>query len=144
MKDFLGEYRHSLDAKGRLILPMDFRSPLADGAVIGIGQHNCLVVYTPEEWTRVAEEIRQLSKAGDAELDAARAFFAGARDVKPDAQGRVPIAADQRDYASLDRDVVVAGVFSRIEIWDAQRWTERKSGGQDVLSAAASLPGFGI
>jgi MraZ protein len=112
--------------------------------VIGIGQHNCLVVYTPEEWTRVAEEIRQLSKQGDAQLDAARAFFAGARDVKPDAQGRVPIAPDQRDYASLDRDVVVAGVFSRIEIWDATRWSERKGGGQDVLSAAASLPGFGI
>ena len=144
MKDFLGEYRHSLDAKGRLILPMDFRGPLANGAVIGIGQHNCLVVYTPEEWTRVAEEIRQLSKQGDAQLDAARAFFAGARDVKPDTQGRVPIASDQRDYASLDRDVVIAGVFSRIEIWDATRWAERKGGGQDVLSAAAALPGFGI
>jgi len=144
MKDFLGEYRHSLDAKGRLILPMDFRGPLADGAVIGIGQHNCLVVYTPEEWTRVAEEIRQLSKEGEAQLDGARAFFAGAREVKPDAQGRVPIAPDQRAYASLDREVVVAGVFSRIEIWDAERWNERKSGGQGVLSAAAALPGFGI
>jgi MraZ protein len=144
MKDFLGEHRHSLDAKGRLILPMDFRGPLADGAVIGIGQHNCLVVYTPEEWTRVAEEIRQLSKEGEEQLDGARAFFAGAREVKPDAQGRVPIAPDQRDYASLDRDVVVAGVFSRIEIWDADRWNARKSGGQSVLSAAAALPGFGI
>jgi MraZ protein len=144
MKDFLGEYRHSLDAKGRLILPMDFRGPLADGAVIGIGQHNCLVVYTPEEWDRVREEIRQLSKQGDAQLDAARAFFAGARDVKPDAQGRVPIAPDQRTYAALDREVVVAGVSSRIEIWDTERWNERKGGGQDVLSAAASLPGFGI
>jgi MraZ protein len=92
----------------------------------------------------VAEEIRQLSKDGDAQLDAARAFFAGARDVKPDAQGRVPIAPDQRDYAALDREVVVAGVFSRIEIWDAERWNDRKGGGQSVLSAAASLPGFGI
>jgi MraZ protein len=144
MKDFLGEYRHSLDTKGRLILPVDFRGPLADGAVIGIGQHNCLVVYTPEEWARVAEEIRQLSKQGEPQLDAARAFFAGARDVKPDAQGRVPIATDQRDYAGLDRDVIVAGMFSRIEIWDAERWHERKGGGQSVLSAAVSLPGFGI
>jgi MraZ protein len=144
MKDFLGEYRHSLDAKGRLILPMDFRGPLADGAVIGIGQHNCLVVYTPEEWTTVAERIREMSREGDTQLDAARAFFAGARDVKPDAQGRVPIAADQRDYAFLQRDVVVAGVFSRIEIWDAERWNEHKGDGQSVLSAAASLPGFGI
>lgn len=144
MKDFLGEYRHSLDAKGRLILPADFREPLAEEAVIGIGQHNCLVVYTPEEWTRVAEEIRELSKQGEEQLDGARALFAGARHVKPDVQGRVPIAPDQRAYASLDRDVVIAGVFSRIEIWDAERWNERKHRGQGVLSAAAALPGFGI
>ena len=64
MKDFLGEYQHSLDAKGRLILPADFRGPLADGAVIGIGQHNCLVVYTPEEWARVAERDQGDVEAG--------------------------------------------------------------------------------
>jgi len=144
MKHFLGEHRHALDAKGRLILPADFRGPLADGAVIGIGQHECLVVYTPEEWERVAEEIRQMSKQGDAELDAARAFFAGAREVRPDAQGRVPIAQDQRDYAHLDREVVVIGNFMRIEIWDAERWQARKGGGQETLAAASSLPGFGI
>ncbi|MEX2254757.1 MAG: division/cell wall cluster transcriptional repressor MraZ [Acidimicrobiia bacterium] len=144
MKDFLGEHRHSLDAKGRLILPMDFRSPLADGAVIGIGQHNCLVVYTPEEWQTVAQRIREMSREGDMQLDAARAFFAGAREVKPDAQGRVPIAADQREYASLEREVVVVGQFSRIEIWDAERWDERRVDGQKTLAAAASLPGFGI
>ena len=79
MKDFLGEYQHSLDAKGRLIMPSDFRGPLADGAVIGIGTHNCLVVYTPEEWVSAAEGIRELSRQGGDQLDAARAFFAGAR-----------------------------------------------------------------
>jgi MraZ protein len=78
------------------------------------------------------------------QLDAARAFFAGAREVKPDAQGRVPIAADQREYASLEREVVVVGQFSRIEIWDAERWDERRVDGQKTLAAAASLPGFGI
>ena len=72
------------------------------------------------------------------QLDAARVFFAGAREVKPDKQGRVAIAADLREYAGLDREVMVAGVFTRIEIWDAERWRERKGGGQSVLSAAAS------
>jgi len=144
MRDFLGEYQHSLDAKGRLILPADFRGPLASGAVVGIGQHNCLVVYTEEEWEQVAKSIREMSKQGDAELDAARAFFAGARPVTPDGQGRVPIAPDQRSYAGLEREVVVSGAYSRIEIWDAERWRERKSGGQATLAAAASLPGFGI
>jgi MraZ protein len=144
MKDFLGEYQHSLDAKGRLILPADFRGPLASGAVVGIGQGNCLVVYTPEEWTQVAERIKDMSRQGDIELAAAQAFYAGARPVTPDAQGRVPIAADQRAYAGLGREVVVAGAYSRIEIWDAERWNERKSSGQATLAAAASLPGFGI
>ena len=144
MKHFLGEHQHALDAKGRLILPAEFRGPLADGAVVGIAQHECLAVYTPEEWERVAEEIRVMSKQGEQELDAARAFFAGAREVKPDAQGRVPIAQDQRDYAHLDRDVIVTGAFGRIEIWDAARWRDRKGEGQQTLAAATSLPGFGI
>jgi MraZ protein len=144
MKDFLGEYQHSLDAKGRLIMPSDFRGPLADGAVIGIGTHNCLVVYTPEEWVSAAEGIRELSRQGGDQLDAARAFFAGAREVTPDSQGRVPIALDQRTYAGLERDVIVSGAFSRIEIWDATRWNERREEGQATLSAATSLPGFGI
>jgi MraZ protein len=144
MKHFLGEHRHALDAKGRLILPVDFRGPLADGAVIGIGQHECLAVYTDEEWERVAEEIRVMSKEGEAQLDAARAFFAGARPVKPDGQGRVPIAPDQREYAHLEKEVIVAGAFNRVEIWDAERWRQRKGGGQGTLAAASSLPGFGI
>jgi len=144
MRDFLGEHKHSLDAKGRLILPADFRGPLASGAVIGIGQHNCLVVYTPDEWDVVANRMREMSKEGDQQLDAARAFFAGAREVVPDGQGRVPIAVDQREYAGLERDVVVSGAFSRIEIWDADRWTERKVGGQSILAAATSVPGLGI
>jgi MraZ protein len=92
MKDFLGEHQHSLDAKGRLILPADFRGSLASGAVVAPGQHNCLSVYTPEEWETVAGGVREMSRLGDAELDAARTFFSMAREVTPDGQGRVPIA----------------------------------------------------
>ena len=143
MKSFIGEYQHSLDLKGRLILPADFRGPLADGAVVGIGQNNNLVVYTPEEWDQVAERTQAMSRLGDKELQAAQAFFGGARHVTPDAQGRVPIASTQREYAGLDREVIVSGMYSRIEIWDAERWRERKSGGQASV-AAASIPGFGI
>ncbi len=83
MKDFLGEHQHSLDAKGRLILPADFRGPLASGAVVGIGQNNCLVVYTPEEWDQVAQRIQEMSRQGDTELAAAEAFFAGAPQGDP-------------------------------------------------------------
>jgi MraZ protein len=144
MKHFLGEYQHALDAKGRLILPAEFRGPLADGAVIGIGLNECLSVYTLEDWDKVAEDIGEKAKEGEQQLDAARALFAGARRVKPDAQGRVPIAQDQREYAHLEREVIVTGAFSRIEIWDAARWRDRKGGGQQSLASATSLPGFGI
>lgn len=143
MQTFIGEYQHSLDAKGRLILPADFRGPLANGAVVAGGQNNNLVVYTQEEWDQVAERINDISRQGDSELAAAEVFFAGARKVTPDGQGRVPIAAHQRDYASLDHEVTVAGIYRRIEIWDAERWRERRSVGQATI-AAATIPGFGI
>jgi MraZ protein len=144
MKNFLGEYQHSLDAKGRLILPADFRGPLADGAFIGIGKEQCLVVYTPEEWERVANEVAEDAKAGEDALRAARALFGGTREVKPDGQGRVPIAPDQREYAHLEREVVVAGFFRRIEIWSAELWERQKEAGRAALASSSSLPGFAV
>jgi MraZ protein len=139
---FLGEYKHSLDAKGRVILPADFRPPLAAGAVLGVGKHNCLVVYTQEGWQRVSERVQEIARNGDDEFAAARAFFAGARPVTPDGQGRVPIPENLREYAGLTRDVVVTGMSSFIEIWDAEKWREQKAQGQSTLAAAATLPGF--
>jgi transcriptional regulator MraZ len=144
VKSFLGEHQHSLDTKGRLILPADFRGPLAEGAVIGPGQQECLVVFTLEEWGKVAERLEAQLADGTASPDAARAFFSGAREVKPDGQGRVLIAPHQRTYARLERDVVVAGVYSRIEIWDAGLWDDRKRDGQATLAAASSSSGIRI
>jgi MraZ protein len=141
---FLGEYQHSLDAKGRVILPAKYRDQLSGGAYVTRGRGGCLSVYTAQEFQEVADRVREASKRGGRELDAARSFFAGTAEVSPDKQGRIAIPQQLRDYAALDKDVVVAGVFSRIEIWDGRRWRERDREGEQSLNESDELPDFGI
>jgi len=141
---FLGEYQHSLDVKGRLILPAKFRDQVADGAYVVKGRDGCLFVYTPEEFESVAEAAREGAKSSERKLQAARSFFAGAAEVVPDKQGRIPIPQTLREYAGLQRDVTLAGVFSRIEIWDNQRWREREQIGEQALVSGEDLLDFGI
>ena len=143
---FLGQYQHSLDEKGRVILPAKFRGQLEGGAYMARGLDGCVCVYPTDEWERVSNNMRELATRGPQERQAARAFFAGAAEVTPDRQGRVPVPAHLREFGglSLDRDVVVAGVLSRIEIWDAERWTQREEEGEQVITEAVGIPDFGI
>lgn len=143
---FLGQYQHSLDEKGRVILPAKFRGQLEGGAYMARGLDGCVCVYPTDEWERVSNNMRDLATRGTQERQAARSFFAGAAEVTPDRQGRVPVPVHLRDYAglSLEREVVVAGVLSRIEIWDAQQWVAREQEGEQVISAAEGIPDFGI
>jgi len=143
---FLGQYQHSLDEKGRVILPAKFRGQLEGGAYMARGLDGCVCVYPTDEWERVSNNMRELSTRGPQERQAARSFFAGAAEVTPDRQGRVAVPAHLRDFGglSLDRDVVVAGVLSRIEIWDVERWALREQEGEQVITAAEGIPDFGI
>ena len=141
---FLGEFEHSLDAKGRVILPARFRDQLSAGGFVTKGKGGCLSVFTPEEFEQVASQVRELSKRGAKDLSAARSFFSGAAEINPDKQGRVAIPLNLRSYAGLTREVVVAGVFSRIEIWDKERWAEHDRVGDLALTDADDLPEFGI
>lgn len=140
---FLGEYQHSLDAKGRVILPARFRDQLERGAYIAKGD-GCLFVYTPEEFETVATQMREQAKLNRTRREAARTFFAGAIEVMPDKQGRVAIPQHLREYAHLDRDITVAGVFSRIEIWDSTTWRDREHTGDAALADTEELPDIGI
>jgi MraZ protein len=88
--------------------------------------------------------VRDQSKRGAKELNAARVFFSGAQEVRPDKQGRVALPQNLREYAGLTREVVVAGVFSRIEIWDRDRWLELDRVGAQALTDSDDLPEFGI
>ena len=143
---FLGQYQHSLDEKGRVILPAKFRGQLEGGAYMARGRDGCVCVYPTDEWERVSKAMQELATRGTQERQAARSFFAGAAEVSPDRQGRVPVPVHLRDFAglSLEREVVVAGVLSRIEIWDSQKWAAREQEGEQVISAAEGIPDFGI
>ena len=101
-------------------------------------------MFTPEDFEDVASQVRDQSKRGAKELNAARVFFSGAQEVMPDKQGRVALPQNLREYAGLTREVVVAGVFSRIEIWDRDRWLELDRVGAQALTDSDDLPEFGI
>jgi MraZ protein len=121
---FLGTHTLRLDEKGRLILPAKFRADLEGGVVITKGQEHCLYVWTATEFRRQAEPL-EAKPVTDREARAYnRVFFASAYDELPDKQGRVTIPPYLRDYAGLDRDVVVIGASNRVEIWDQQAWSE--------------------
>jgi MraZ protein len=139
---FLGEAQHSLDAKGRVILPAEFREQLAGGAVVAKGLDGCLWVYPREEFAQMAAELHEKAKRGERERVAARALFGGAKEVVPDKQGRVPIPQALREYAVLDRDVFIVGQFSHLEIWDALRWREQVEQGAAAIRAGEGLDDF--
>jgi MraZ protein len=119
----LGEYEHTIDDKSRLTLPARFRPAFAQGIVVTRGLDGCLYAYTLETWSRVVESrlgtIDQLSQEG---RRIHRHFFSGATETELDRQGRVMIPAALLQHAKLGREVVVAGVHDRLEIWDREAW----------------------
>lgn len=130
---FLGEYRHNVDPKGRVNLPTKFRKDLSQGVVITRGVDRCLFVYPKHTWERLAANLAKLPLTAQASRAFARLLLAGAMDAVPDGQGRVMLPEYLRAYAKLRRHVVIAGVYDRLEVWDAAEWqsytkrTERRS-----------------
>ncbi len=117
---FLGTHTPRLDDKGRLILPAKFRDQLAEGVVITKGQENCLFVFTATAFAaKAASQDEPLTKAA---RDHSRIFFASAFDEIPDKTGRITLPAGLRTYAALQRDCVVIGANTHLEIWDAETW----------------------
>jgi MraZ protein len=119
---FLGTHSPRLDDKGRLFLPAKYREELSGGLVITKGQERCLYVFPLAEFQRITEALRAAPVTAKAVRDYSRVFFASASDELPDKQGRVTIPPALRTYAGLDRDCVVIGANTRLEIWDAQAW----------------------
>ncbi|WP_214108229.1 division/cell wall cluster transcriptional repressor MraZ [Acrocarpospora catenulata] len=119
---FLGTHQPRLDDKGRLFLPAKYREELAEGLVITKGQERCLYVFPVEEFQRLTEALSTAPVTAKAVRDYSRVFFASASDETPDKQGRITIPPSLRRYAGLERDCVVIGANTRLEIWDAQAW----------------------
>lgn len=121
---FLGTHLPRLDDKGRVILPVKFRDPLANGLVLTKGQDRCIVVWPTRGFEEYAQALRAASLTSEKARGFTRVFFSSAFDDVPDKQGRVTIPAALRDYAGLARDLVVVGADTRVEIWDAQAWAD--------------------
>jgi len=139
---FLGEFQHSLDVKGRVILPVRFREQLEGGAVMARALDGCLAVYPVAEFEQLAKKLGEARERGAKERQAARTFFAGAVEITPDKQGRVAVPQHLRDYAHLEREVMVAGSFDHIEIWDAQLFAERDAGGIASIAEGEGINDF--
>lgn len=118
----LGTHTPKLDEKGRIILPAKFRDELQGGLVVTRGQENCLYVFSSAEFAQVHDKIRQAPVTSIDARNYLRVFLSGASDELPDKQGRVTIPAALRQYAGLDKELVVIGVGSRAEIWNAKSW----------------------
>ncbi|WVU12217.1 division/cell wall cluster transcriptional repressor MraZ [Natranaerobius thermophilus JW/NM-WN-LF] len=118
----MGEFRHSLDSKGRVIVPAKFRKGLGDNFVATRGLDNCIFVYPMNEWKVLEEKIRQLPLTKSDARAFSRFFLSGASECELDKQGRISLPSNLRDYAALQKDVVIIGVSNRVEIWSQEKW----------------------
>ncbi len=140
---FLGTHSPRLDEKGRLILPAKFRDQLTEGIVVTKGQERCLFVFTAADF--LAKARGQSEPTTKAERDYYRIFFASASDEVPDRTGRITVPAPLRAYAGLERDCVVIGANTHLEIWDADTWRAYEAGHEQAFAdpeqAEARRPG---
>lgn len=128
---FIGEYRHGLDVKGRIIVPAKFRDGLGDKFVLTKGLDGCLFAYSKEEWANFEAKIKELPLTNKDARAFVRFFFAGAIECEIDKQGRTLIPPMLRDYAGLNKDLVIIGVLNRVEIWSQEKW-ENYSEAEDL------------
>ncbi len=119
---FMGEYNHTIDAKGRLIVPSKFREQLGSEFIATKGLDGCLFVYPKEEWANIEEKFRNIPLTTKDARKFSRFFFAGAAVCEVDRQGRILLPQVLREFADLQKEAVLAGVLSRIEIWSKERW----------------------
>ena len=139
----IGEYHFNLDNKGRIAIPVKFRSNLGEEAVITRGLDNCLFLYPKKDWEQLAEKIKNLPLSQADSRAFARLMLAGAMMVGLDVQGRILIPDYLRQYANLKKKIVIVGVYNRLEVWDEDAWlnykkqTEKESG--DIAERLSEL-----
>ncbi|MFJ8234459.1 division/cell wall cluster transcriptional repressor MraZ [Ureibacillus sp. NPDC094379] len=140
---FMGEYQHSVDTKGRLIVPSKFREQLGNTFVITRGLDNCLFGYPMDEWRKLEEKLKELPMTKKDARAFARFFFSGATEVEIDKQGRINIPSTLSTYAKLEKECVVVGVSSKIEIWAKDAWEAYFNDAEESFNEIAeNLIGF--
>lgn len=139
----LGEYKHSLDAKGRIAIPAKFRDKVGAGAIITRGLDSCLFIFAEKEWQTLVQKIVALPLSQANSRAFGRLMLAGATDAELDKQGRILIPDYLRKFANLKKQAVVTGLYSRMEIWDEERWEKYKakteSASEDIAEQLGQL-----
>ena len=140
---FMGEYSHSIDTKGRLIIPSRFRYELGETFVLTKGLDGCLSIYPQTEWDAFQQKLSAMPLTNKNARSLVRFFVAGATECELDKQGRILVPATLREFAGLEKDVVLTGNINRIEIWSKRKWSENSSY-DDMDAIAESLQDMGI
>ena len=141
---FMGEYSHTIDTKGRLIVPSKFRESLGDSFVVTKGLDGCLFVYDMTEWKSFEEKLKELPMSHRDTRKFARFFLAGASQVEVDKQGRILIPAKLRKSAGLEKDLVFVGMINRVEIWDKDTFEAQTLGSEMSMEEAMDALGISL
>lgn len=139
---FMGEYNHTIDAKGRIIVPAKFREALGNEFVVTLGLDGCLFLYPNDEWKSFVSQLKELPGSKEAR-QLQRYFMAGAATCEVDKQGRILIPVNLREKALLEKDIVFVGVLTKIEIWSKERW-EANNNYENMDEIAEHMSGFGL
>ena len=134
---FIGEYHHTIDEKGRIIIPAKFREELGNNFIITRGIENCLFVYSEENWAKITNKLNSLPFTKKDARTFNRFFMSGATNVELDKQGRVNISKPLIDYASLLKDYVIIGTGDRLEVWSQESWDSFFDSTKDSMSDIA-------
>jgi MraZ protein len=140
----LGEYQHSLDEKGRLIIPAKFRDDLGENFVVTRGLDNCLFAYPLSQWKVIEEKVKELPTSQAETRAFVRMFFSGAVEVELDKQGRIVIPQQLREHARIDRDTYVIGVSTKVEIWAKEVWENYSNQAEQSYEEIAAISKIGI
>lgn len=139
---FIGEYQHSIDAKGRVIVPAKFRDELGAKFILTRGLDNCLFIFPQEEWQKFEEKLMNLPVASKDARAFVRYFFSSAVECEIDKQGRLTVPQNLKDHARIEKEIVTIGVMSRVEIWSKQEWEnygEENLGYDEIAEKMADL-----
>lgn len=139
----MGEYNHTIDTKGRLIIPSKFREALGEEFVVTKGLDGCLFVYDNKEWAAFEEKLKSLPLTNKDARQFVRFFLAGATMAEVDKQGRILVPSVLREFAGLEKEVVLIGVASRVEIWSKERW-ENAASYEDMEEIAEHMAELGL
>lgn len=125
MARFFGRYEHSLDGKGRVILPAKFRGPFEHGGYLTQYQDGCLSLWTPDEFEQQMEAMQLRAETGRSDRNLARLWASTSHEVEVDRQGRMAIPSHLREFAGLSGDILVHGAIDRVELWNPERWEQK-------------------